>query len=149
MGNQRNVNEADHRLYARPAPGETGDWVEVVSDGGGGLPARSQDGAEFSDTDMDGTEGDPAAAAFPRSRLNPYLAAAWAVVALMLGVGLFWLFGTTQMAAMYGSSGVMTGKDVIVMNFHSTGMYLLPFGLVAAVALLTVQAAGYRRGSGT
>ena len=98
---------------------------------------------------MDGTGGDPAAAGFPPSRLNPYLAAAWAVVALMLGVGLFWLFGTTQMAAMYGSSGEMTGKDVIVMNFHSTGMYLLPFGLVAAVALLTVQAAGYRRGSGT
>ena len=145
MGNQRNTNEADHRLYTRPAPGETGDWVEVVADGGDGLPSHRHDGGEFSDTDMDG--GRPAAAVPPRSRFNPYLAAAWAVVALMLGVGLFWLFGTSQMAAMYGSSGVMTGKDMIVMNFHSTGMYLLPFGLAAAFTLLTVQAVGYRRES--
>ena len=145
MGNQRNTNEADHRLYTRPAPGETGDWVEVVADGGDGLPSHRHDGGEFSDTDMDG--GRPAAAVPPRSRFNPYLAAAWAVVALMLGVGLFWLFDTSQLAMMYGSASTVTRTQMTMINFHQMGMYMLPFGLAGALALLAVQAVGYRRGS--
>ena len=146
MGTERNGNEADHRLYARPAPGEAGDWVEVVADGGDRLPSHRLDGGEFSDTDVDATEERPAADATPSSRFNPYLAAAWAVEALLLGAGLFWLFGTSQMAMMYGGgTGPATSKDMVVMNLQNAGPFLLPFGMAGALALLMVQGVEYRR----
>ncbi|MCQ1953641.1 hypothetical protein [Arthrobacter sp. zg-Y238] len=132
-------------------PGESADWVEVVSDGGeppqaSSLTART--GAEFSDADRGGAtaEGPVDTAAASRSRSNPYLWAAWAVVAMMLVLGLIWLSGNLQItSAIYsGGSAVTSAQDVAVMNFQMMGVYLLPFGLAGALALLMLQAAGYR-----
>ena len=81
-----------------------------------------------------------------RRRINPYLGAAWAIVVLMLGVGLVWLFGGLQLDTVYGNggAGTVTRKGLILLNFQMTGVYLLPFGMAGALALLAVQARGYR-----
>ncbi|MCQ1946785.1 MULTISPECIES: hypothetical protein [unclassified Arthrobacter] len=152
MGNRRSTSESDYRMYSRPVPGESGDWVEVVDDGG--EPPRvssrtTHTEAEFSDADVDGAaaQGPLGVAAAPRSRFNPYLCAAWAVVAMMLVLGLIWLSGNLQItSAIYGGgSAVTSAQDVAMMNFQMMGVYLLPFGLAGALALLMLQAAGYRR----
>ena len=66
----------------------------------------------------------------------------------MPGLGLIWLFGNLQMmTAIYGSTGpTMSRLDVMAMNFQGMGLYLLPFGLAGALALLILQAADYRGG---
>ena len=150
MTERRSTSESDYRLYSRPLPGESGDWVEVVDDGEpqqSSDPATPNGAAEFSEAGVasagaDGRLG-PAA---PQRRFNPYLCAAWAVVALMLVLGLIWLSGNFQMmTAIYGSTGpTMSRQDVMAMNFQMMGVYLLPFGLAGALALLILQAAGYR-----
>ena len=150
MGNRRRTSETDYRLYARPVPGESGDWVEVVSDGGEPPQASSHithAEAEFIDAGVDGAtaQGPPEAAAAPRSRFNPYLCAAWAVVAAMLASGLLWLYGDLQMmTTMYSGTPSMNRQDLVMMNFYQMGVYLLPFGLSGALALLMLHAAGYR-----
>ncbi|KAD3720610.1 hypothetical protein GD627_07315 [Arthrobacter yangruifuii] len=143
----RSIGTSDYRLYSRPAPGGGGDYVEVVDDGGElpAAPARAQ--AEAGETGpAAGAAGGWGPDTAPRSRFNPYLCAAWAVVALMLAGGLTWLSGALpEMATVYSSSAAhMTSQDLMRMNFQMMGVYLLPFGLAGALALLTVQAARYR-----
>ena len=148
MGTQPSTNEPDYRLYARPKPGESGDWVEVVADGGE-RTARGADGGEFSDNDVDGVkrEGAFVPDAARQRRTNPYLHAAWAVVGLMLAIGLFWFFAPAD-NSLYGSgSPVIDRKTIMLINFRMMGPYFLPFGLAAAFALLTVQAVDHRRQS--
>ncbi|MCQ2001031.1 hypothetical protein [Arthrobacter zhaoxinii] len=151
MGTRRSISKSDYRLYARPVSGESGDWVEVVADGGEPPQASSPTThaeAEFGDAGGDDTAAEWPfdSAAAPGSRFNPYLCAAWAVVAIMLVLGLFWLFGNLEaMTAMYSTTGTMSRQEVVMMKFHLMGVYLLPFGLAGGLALLTVQAAGYRR----
>ncbi|MCC3275552.1 MULTISPECIES: hypothetical protein [unclassified Arthrobacter] len=156
MANQQNYDEVDRRLFGRPQPGDdrigdTGagrdsagtehagrDWVEVVDDGSGEAPAAGT-GLEAP------PHGNPNGTDLSRSRLNPYLGAAWAIVVLMLGVGLIWLFGGLQLDTVYGNgTTTMTRKGLILLNFQMTGVYLLPSGLAGALALLAVQARGYR-----
>ncbi|MCC9204983.1 hypothetical protein [Arthrobacter sp. zg-Y769] len=151
MGTRRSISKSDYRLYARPVPGESGDWVEVVDDGG--EPPQASSRITHPEAEFNDAGGDDAAAewpfdsaAAPRSRFNPYLRAAWAVVSIMLVLGLFWLFGNLQaMTTIYSSTGTMGRQDLVLMNFHLMGVYLLPFGLAGALALLMLQAAGYRR----
>lgn len=79
-------------------------------------------------------------------RVNPYLCGAWAVVALMLGVGLLWFFGSLQMDSLYGvNTQVMTRKSMVMVNFQMMGPNLLPFGLAGAFALLGIHALNYER----
>ena len=151
MANRRSTSESDYRLYSRPVHGESGDWVEVVDDGEPQQeadPASPTGAAEFSAAGVAGADEDGGfvTAAAPRRQVNPYLCAAWVVVALMLVLGLIWLSGNFQMmTAIYGSTGpTMSRQDVMAMNFQMMGVYLLPFGLAGALALLILQAAGYR-----
>ena len=148
MGTQRSTNEADYRLYARPKPGESGDWIEVVADGAGQAP-RHADGGEFDDSDAPGGDlGDRLLDGAPddrgpvtrRNRVNPYLCAAWALVALMLFLGITWLAGTWIVDQ---NLPFDSRWGTVVMNFQATGMFMLPCGLVTAALLLALHAVGW------
>ncbi|GEM_PF-6037726 len=87
-----------------------------------------------------------------RRRFNPYLGAAWALVAVVLAAGISWLTGTFKPAprryADYlvdGGQGASDTWNVISTNLYSMGPLVLLFGFIGAVILLTVQAVAFRR----
>lgn len=106
-------------------------------------------------TGADGVQGPEAPGGFAasdgsRRRFNPYLCAAWALVAIMLATGLSWLTGALEPPT-YVSVDPSTGQGmegrpgVIASNLYSMGPFVLLFGLLGALTLLTVQAAAFRR----
>ncbi|CEA09627.1 hypothetical protein BN1051_02999 [Arthrobacter saudimassiliensis] len=164
MGNPL-TNDADHHLYARPQPGQDRDWVEVVDDGGGTV--RSQGSApgfgRQHDGQMDdggfgtlagdspegavvdgGEVGDGAAVTERRRRFrfNPYLAAGWAVMALVLAPGLLWVTGILRQPQLMTMVEPGTGRSVespsavIAMQLFQAGPFILLFGLLGAAMLL-------------
>ncbi|UPO77344.1 hypothetical protein [Arthrobacter sp. Helios] len=105
-------------------------------------------------TGADGVQRPEAPGGFAASdgfrRFNPYLCAAWALVAIMLAAGLSWLTGALEPPT-YVSVDPSTGQGmegrpgVIASNLYSMGPFVLLFGLLGALTLLTVQAAAFRR----
>lgn len=169
MGNH--TGSDDYRLYARPQDGQAQDSVHIIDDGGpapfegpaggaGGAGDRGNradgSGGDRGDrTGADGVQGPEAPRGFAasdgsRRRFNPYLCAAWALVAIMLATGLSWLTGALEPPT-YVSVDPSTGQGmegrpgVIVSNLYSMGPFVLLFGLLGALTLLTVQAAAFRR----
>lgn len=180
MGNSTHASEDDYRLYARPNNGQSQDSVQIVDDGGapdsGGLvPAgggTSSRAGRYPPADGEGPDGGlvepargagehgPAApTAFSareereeplRRRFNPYLCAAWVLVAGMLVAGVSWLTGALEPPTYVSvdpstGQGMEAGQGAIAMNLYSMGPFLLLFGLMGAFTLLTVQAAAFRR----
>lgn len=160
MGNHQRTPEEEYRHYARPEPGRAGDWVEVLDDGRGRQSSAEQpsgppDGVPGA-PDPAGTAsgGVPASAAthvpVPRRR-NVSLWAAWVLVALMLVVGLGWLFGfiaspwDEYYAQASGSGTPETQPQELRLNLYTLGPYLTAAGLLGAVILLAVQAALHQR----
>ncbi|MBD7996474.1 hypothetical protein H9639_14330 [Arthrobacter sp. Sa2CUA1] len=89
----------------------------------------------------------------PRRWFNPYLCAAWVLVAVMLAAGLFWLTGALEPPRYVSvdpatGQGMESGPSVIASNLYGVGPFLLLLGLIGALTLLTVQADGFRRGRG-
>ena len=164
MGNTQTPDGADHDIYRRPGDGAAQDAVQIVDDGSVKGPAAS--GGEYGTHDGDGPgvnpDGGPGAdgaevTAVPgttgepqRKRFNGYLLGAWGMVAVMLGLGLGWLTGAFSAPQYYDPSGNQTAESasVIAMNLYSMGPFLFLFGMIGAFTLLTVQAAGFRRGAG-
>ncbi|WAP51393.1 hypothetical protein OL239_16450 [Arthrobacter sp. ATA002] len=152
MGNSKHTPEEDYRHYARPEPGSGESWVEVVDDGSG----RRIEAAQPPGTSLDSDENPDSVRAngevFAQSpsdppavhRRNLSLWAAWALVALMLAVGMAWLFGFT--ASPWDESGIPeTQSEVLRLNLYTLGPSLTAAGLLGTVILLAVQAAVFRR----
>lgn len=179
MGNTQTPDGADHEYYRRPADGmepqrsvpprsARQDSVQIIEDGSGpdagarlagaGVPQRASvtgpDAGSWPDT------GDTAAAGagrVPQSnsgwrRLNPYLAAAWGVVALLLLCGVSWLTGLLTLSPEFYDPSFSQDRgvgEVMAMNLASTGPVPFLFGLLGAFTLLVVQAVGFRRKGGS
>ena len=161
MGISKRTSEEDYRHYARPEPGADQSWVYVTDDGSGreqpvetGLPSGAYYGSP-GNPEPAGTENSvavpsPPLAAVPevRSR-NLSLWAAWAVVALMLAVGLGWLSGfiASPWDEYYGqASGTpQTQPQELRLNLYTLGPYVTAAGLLGAVILLAVQAVLHHR----
>ena len=109
-------------------------------------------------TGTDGVQGPEAPGGFaasdgPRRRFNPYLCAAWALVAVMLATGMSWLTGALEPTTYFSvdpstGQGMEGGPGVIASNLYGMGPFVLLFGLLGALTLLTVQAAAFRRSYG-
>ncbi|MBD8043385.1 hypothetical protein H9638_06110 [Arthrobacter sp. Sa2BUA2] len=167
----RSAARAGDRDAARAGDRDAG-WQHLVRDAGGSGASGRGDGSSWVDESTrveeagnpgrsDGVPGASVPGGFSASYglsapdgsrrwLNPYLCAAWALVAMMLAAGLFWLTGALA-PPRYISVDPATGQGmegmsgVIASNLYSMGPFLLLIGLIGALALLTVQAAGFRR----
>ncbi|WP_104055028.1 MULTISPECIES: hypothetical protein [unclassified Arthrobacter] len=158
MGNQQRTPEEEYRRYARPEPGRAGDWVEVIDDGGGrqieaGHTAGPPYGA-VENPDSTGTANVTASASAgpsPQQRRNWSLWAAWALVALMLVLGLGWLFGFVAspwddyQAQASGSGLPETQSQELRLNLYTLGPSMTAAGVLGAVILLAVQATMFHR----
>ena len=90
-----------------------------------------------------------------RRRINPYLCAAWVLVAVLLFAGLMWITGGLEpdRYASYldeSSSGQANDRPrgPFALNLYSLGPIPLLLGVMGAFTLLTVQAATFRRRRG-
>lgn len=90
-----------------------------------------------------------------RRWFNPYLCAAWVLVAVLLVAGLVWLTGSLEprryASYLYESSsdqGSGRPRGPFALNLSSLGPIPLLLGVMGAFTLLTVQAAGFRRARG-
>lgn len=90
-----------------------------------------------------------------RRRFNPYLCAAWVLVAVLLMAGLAWLTGgleprryATYLYEASSDQGSGRPRGPFVLNLSSLGPIPLLLGVMGAFTLLTVQAAGFRRARG-
>lgn len=90
-----------------------------------------------------------------RRRFNPYLCAAWVLVAVLLVAGLAWVTGGLEprryATYLYESSsdqGSDRPRGPLALNLSSLGPIPLLLGVMGAFTLLTVQAAGFRRARG-
>ncbi|WP_066302390.1 hypothetical protein [Arthrobacter luteolus] len=121
--------------------------------------ARAEWAEDLGDpTGTDGVQGPEAPGGFaasdgPRRRFNPYLCAAWALVAVMLATGMSWLTGALEPTTYFSvdpstGQGMEGGPGVIASNLYGMGPFVLLFGLLGALTLLTVQAAAFRRSYG-
>ncbi|MER1998062.1 MAG: hypothetical protein ABTA24_16415 [Arthrobacter sp.] len=158
MGNTQTPDGADHHhYYRRPADGVEPERsmqepsVQIVDDGaapGGGLRARPE-GASVSDARDESPHGFPMQ---PRKRINYYFAAAWAMVGVLLALGLSWLGGMFSVDQQYFAAPGMPTEDMpsaIVMNLYSMGPTPFLLGLFGAFTLLVVQGAAFRRNAKT
>ncbi|MDN3483179.1 hypothetical protein QMA10_14775 [Arthrobacter sp. APC 3897] len=160
MGNHQRTPEEEYRHYARPEPGRAGDSVEVIDDGRGrqssaaqpsGLPdpaPGTPDPAGSADGRVPASAPSEVPVPAPHRR-NVSLWAAWVLVALMLAVGLGWLFGfiaspwdTYQASTMPESS---RSWAELRLNMYALGPQLTAAGLLGAVILLAVQASLHQR----
>jgi len=85
-------------------------------------------------------------------RANVALAAAWILAGLLLAGGLAWLTGAlppAQMTFDAAGNSLDPPSRVMLMNLHTMGPLLFLFGMMGAFTLLTVQAAGFRRKTGS
>ena len=88
-----------------------------------------------------------------RRWVNPYLCAAWVLVAVLLIAGLMWITGGLEpdRYASYleeSSSGQANDgpRGPFALNLYSLGPIPLLLGVMGAFTLLTVQAGSFRRG---
>ncbi|MET4060225.1 hypothetical protein ABIB35_001770 [Arthrobacter sp. UYP6] len=168
MGNQQRTPEEEYRHYARPEPGRTGNWVEVLDDGSGrgaqadaepvaGQSSGSDERPDSTGADNGSVPGQVPAGPPAVQRRNLSLWAAWALVALTLIAGLGWLFGVFEPnwdtyavdTAGPGASDVTAETTLLSpeleSNLYSLGPFAMVFGMLGAVILLTVQALLFRR----
>ncbi len=120
-------------------------WVEDAGTSGraDGAHGASVPGGSSASHGLSASDG-------PWRRFNPYLCAAWALVAMILATGAAWLTGAFDPPS-YVSVDPATGRGmagrpgILVSNLYSMGPFLLLIGLIGAFTLLTVQADRFRR----
>lgn len=160
MGNTAKSNGADNDFYRRPTDGVEPQWeqqpaVQVIDDGAGpgsaaGPATDLRPGPAAAPRVSDHDEPAQGLPAPPRRRINYFFATAWALVGLLLALGLSWLTGAFSKGQYFvvdpGSPNV-DAPSAIVINLQSMGPVPLVLGLFGAFTLLVVQGSALRRGS--